>query len=232
MHKKRNIVWGLTLILGALLVIFSQLGYFDTVGIPSLIITILLIPVIILSAASLNFSGILFPLAILGILYDDVLGIQALTPWPILIAALLLSLGLTFLFPRHQRWHHHSDAGEVVDKVINEPDSSDINLVNKFCGSIKYINTQTLRNMTIDSAFGGLKVYFDHADIAESQARIDMELSLSGVERFIPREWKVVDNVNYILGGSDEKGTEADITCKTLVLDGKASFSGITIRHI
>ena len=94
MHKKRNIVWGLTLILGALLVIFSQLGYFDTVGIPSLIITILLIPVIILSAASLNFSGILFPLAILGILYDDVLGIQALTPWPILLAALLLSLGL------------------------------------------------------------------------------------------------------------------------------------------
>ena len=69
MHKKRNIVWGLTLILGALLVIFSQLGYFDTVGIPSLIITILLIPVIILSAASLNFSGILFPLAILGILW-------------------------------------------------------------------------------------------------------------------------------------------------------------------
>ena len=232
MSKKRNIVWGLTLILGALLVVFSQLGYFDTVGIPSLIITILLIPVIILSAASLNFSGILFPLAIIGILYDDVLGIQALTPWPILIAALLLSLGLTFLFPRHQHCRRHGGSREGFDKVINEPDGSVVNLVNKFCGSIKYINTQALRNVTIDSSFGGLKVYFDHADIAENQAYIYMDLSFSGVELFIPREWKVADNVNYVLGGSDEKGTEADIACKTLVLEGRANFSGITIRHI
>ena len=42
----------------------------------------------------------LFSLAFLIIVNDELLGLEAITPWPVLGAALLGSLGLNLLFPK------------------------------------------------------------------------------------------------------------------------------------
>lgn len=230
MGKKSNILWGLIFILIAVLIIFNQLGYFNGVGLPSLIVSILLVPVIITSVIHVNFAGILFPLAVIGILYDDLLGIQNLTPWPLLLTALFLTIGLSFLFPRHRRYKSVHDEG--FDVIINEPDGSEINLDARFCGSVKYVNTHQLEVVNIDCSFAGLKVYFDQANLMGDTAIINFDLDFAGAELYIPKSWRIVDNIHYTLGGMEEAGRMADIAEKTITLNGKANFSGVKIIYI
>lgn len=49
----------------------------------------------------------MLPLAFLIIVNDKVLGMEAITPWPVLGAAVLGSIGLKFLFPGFGRKHGH-----------------------------------------------------------------------------------------------------------------------------
>ena len=219
--NKKNIVWGLIFIMAAILVVC---GAFGILGNPvNLIITVLLIPIIISNVVHLAYPGIFFPLAIIAILYDDYLGIQALTPWPVLFIALFLSIGLSFLFPKYKHFYKHS--GE-------ESDDSVINLSAKFGGSVKYVNTNQLQEVNIDCAFSGMKVYFDHADIAGEKASVNVRLSFSGLELYMPNNWSVVDNLGCTLGGVERRGTASETTDKTLVLNGSVSFSGVTIIYV
>lgn len=230
MHKKTNVLWGIIFILAALLIIFRQLGFFHTIGLPTLIFTVLLIPVIIMSITRRSYAGVFFPLAILCILYDDLLGTRALTPWPVLLIALFFTVGLTLLFPQ-RKWHKpHLEEG--FDTVIDEADPDVIQIEAHFSGSVKYINTDQLRAVNIDGSFGGVKVYFDHANIAGDSATVHVDLNCSGAELYFPKTWRIIDNVNYTMGGLDERGPVASVTDKTITLNGRANLSGITIIHI
>ena len=229
--NKKNIIWGLIFIVAAILVVCGAFGF---LGNPvNVIITVLLIPIIISNAVHLIYPGIFFPLAVIAILYDDYLGIQALTPWPVLFIALFLSIGLSFLFPKYRHFYKHSEEEEEgFHEIINEADDSVINLSAKFGGSVKYVNTNQLQEVNIDCAFSGMKVYFDHADIAGEKASVNVRLSFSGLELCVPKNWKVVDNLACTLGGVDQKGAASETTGKTLLLKGSVSFSGIKIIYI
>lgn len=229
MSKKSSIMWGGIFILAALLVIFSRLGLLAAAGLPSLIITIFLIPVIVINAVHLNFGGVLLPLAVIGILYAGPLGIERLVPWPILIAAVFLSIGLSFLFPRRKRY---KDEDFLETESIDEPDESDVNVSVRFGASVKYINTEELRKVNLDGSFSGMKVYFDHAQMAGEQAVVHVNMDFAGAELYVPRTWRVVNQVNCVLGGVEEKGARTDTAEKNLILKGKLSFSGITVNYI
>ena len=58
MAKKSNILWGITFVLIALFIGFHQFGFLENIGLPSVIFTILLIPVLIMSIVHLNYGGI------------------------------------------------------------------------------------------------------------------------------------------------------------------------------
>ena len=118
--------WGLFFIVGAALIIVNQLGCLTGISLFSLICTLLLIPIIIKSIAYRSFAGILFPIALLGIIYAEPLGITALSPWPLLAAALFGSIGLSLIFHKsHHKYNYDQKEGnpENFDQVINSPDS-------------------------------------------------------------------------------------------------------------
>ncbi|MDP4132747.1 MAG: hypothetical protein Q8882_01900 [Bacillota bacterium] len=230
MIKKGKIMWGITFILAAALIVAEGLGYLGSMSLFGLIISVLLVPVIITNIIYLDFPGFLFPLAIIGIIYAKPLGIEKLSPWPILLIAVLLSIGLSFIFPNkgHRKMHSKHIAEEVIDGNEND----ELNFEAKFTGSVKYVNAKNIKNVNIDCSFGGLKVYFDHADINEAGANINFNLSFSGAEIYIPRSWEVINNVNCIVGGVEVKGVRADNTDKKITLNGKVSFAGITIIYV
>lgn len=73
----------------------------------------------------------MFSLAFLGILYDKPLGIESLTPFPILAAALLGTIGGNMIFgSRFGRNHHnhHQEGNEWSEKrdVIDVEDDGQI----------------------------------------------------------------------------------------------------------
>ena len=101
--KNKNLIWGLFFILAGVALILDRTGLLGSVSVWSVVISLLLVPVIVTSVRHLNFCGIFFPMAIMAILFDETLGIEKFTPWPVLGAALLLSVGFSFIFPYRYR---------------------------------------------------------------------------------------------------------------------------------
>ena len=95
--NKRNVFWGLLMILAAVLIIMNQFGFFAGVSIFDIVVTVIMIGIIVVSLKRINFWGILFPLAIIVIIYSEELMLTNFTSWHILLTAFLISLGLSLV---------------------------------------------------------------------------------------------------------------------------------------
>ena len=96
--KKDNLFWGLFLIAAAVLILVAKLGAFPDISVMKIFWTLVFSVALVSSLVNLAFPGVYFSLAFLGILYDTELGITAITPWTILLVALLLSIGTCMIF--------------------------------------------------------------------------------------------------------------------------------------
>ncbi|MGL4738524.1 MAG: LiaF transmembrane domain-containing protein [Cellulosilyticaceae bacterium] len=231
--KKERIFVGSLLILGAIVLLMNQLGYWGEVNAFSLILGIFLVGVIIKSIFRMNFAGILFPLAFMAILYDEQLGLTAITPWYVLVAALLGSIGLSMIFRKPNKWkekaHHWTfDEPQIVDVI----DDHRMVYQTSFGEGIKYITTQDLESAQLSCHFGAMKVYFDGSTLKDGEATIRLDVSFAGVELYIPKNWQVMNRTNVFLGALDEKNHNERGSLETLVLVGDISFSGVEIIYI
>jgi predicted membrane protein len=234
--RGKNYFWGLFFITAAAVILVNQLGYFGGINLFSLVFTILLIPIIIKSLFKLNFAGVLFPLAILGIIFNKQLGIEELTPWPILATALFGSIGLWLIFKplifKNVKFYNGFNHAEHFDEIINTEDKSTVDLAINFGSCIKYVNTDDFKKANIRCSFGSMKVYFDNAKIDGDEAVVNLDISFGGVELYIPREWKIVNKADVSLGGIEEKTRTLGDGKKTLYIYGKVSLSGVEIIYI
>jgi len=245
--KKKDIFWGLIFVFAAIFIIVDRLGYFPQIGIFKVVATIILISIMLKSLIHVRFSGILFPIALLCIIYADQWNITALTPGPVLVTALLASIGLSMIFKKDDYWRHyehwnrhswrhdqrcHNDDGKQFDKVINEPDGNVINCTANFGSSMKYINTDNFEKANIKCSCGSMKVYFDKAVISSGHAEIYLDISLSGVELYIPKTWNVVYDVSTTMGGIDEKNSKIASDSPVVTIRGSISLSGVEIIYI
>lgn len=230
--KKKDVFWGLLFLLAAALIIISQFGFFPGVGMFELVVTVILGGIIIKSIMSINFWGVLFPLAFIGILFDEQLGITEFTPWQILVTALLLSLGLSLIFKRpgfvFSIHHNH----EFNSSVINEQDDNVVSCSVSFGDSIKYVNTTNFEKANIKCSFGDVKVYFDHAEIPSGNADIYVDVSFGEAVLFIPRSWKVVNRVQVFLGDMSENHKSESLDSPVVTIHGNVSFGDIQVIYI
>ncbi|EKN38220.1 hypothetical protein CFSAN001627_24224, partial [Clostridium botulinum CFSAN001627] len=161
---KRESFWGILLILGGVFLIISKLGYFPDVNVFSLLLTVFLAVIIVKSLLRINFVGILFPIAFICIIYDKQLGITNITPWTVLIAALLGSIGLSMIFHKHPKWVNNKyNCEDYKFEKIDIEDEGHVRFKSSFGASIKYINTDNFEQADFDCSFGAMKVYFDNA---------------------------------------------------------------------
>ena len=234
--KNKNIFWGLFFIVIAGLIVVKQSGYLAGVTTLNLVVTLFLIPIILKSCIRLNFAGIFFPISILGILFAEELGITNFVPFPILITALFLSIGFSMLFGKHEKWRegHFCTIGntEGFEEVVDTEDDDVVNFRVTFGDSIKYVNAKNLKQANLSCSFGALKVYFDNATVSPEGAVINVDMSFSGVELYIPREWKVINGIEATLAGVEEKYKRNGDETVTVKLAGRAQFSGIEIIYV
>ena len=234
--KNKNWFWGLFFIVAAALIVFNQFGYLADISLVSLVLTILLVPIIIKSLTTFNFTGILFPLAFLGIIYAEPLRITNLTPWPILITALFLSIGFHIIFGKHINGGCGDFGcfgnGENFKEIVNNQDENNVEYRVTFSSGIKYVNSENLKNVRLSSSFGALKVFFDNSKRDEDGVTIYLDASFSGVELYIPKEWKIVNNLNVSLGGVEEKNRRVEATGPLVTFSGNVSFSGVEIIYV
>lgn len=230
--KTSKIAWGLFFVAMAALIILNQTGIIGEISIVGIIISLLLVPVIITGIKNKNFFFMFIPLSIIAILFDEPLGIEKFTPWPLLACALFLSIGFHILFPAKNKWKT-----EKFDNSQNwQAESSDgdhICFQNRFAGSVKYVTSKTFKDVNIRSSFGGMKVYFDNAEMYANEATAVIVSDFSGIELYVPKEWNVVSKLSFSFGGIDEKGEKNSVkNGKTLILEGNVKFAGVTVIYV
>ena len=241
--KKDNIFWGIVFIFAAVFLLATNMGYFPAIGFWKIGCTIVIGGWFLSSVKNVEFTGMLFSLAFLCIVYDKELGLEAITPWPVLGAALFGSIGCSLIFEKRSRKkyksnhsndsaHYHSTDAEF-DTIIDEPDSSVVDCKISFGATVKYVNSDCFESANIDCSFGAAKVYFDNAVLKGESADVYLDISFAGVELFIPKEWRVENQVKTTFDGIEEKGScIADSDAKVITLHGKIEFAGLTIRYI
>lgn len=234
--KKEKIFWGAFFILASVFLIVSKLGILPDIGILKWIFTVFLISILVKSLVKLNYTGILFSIAFICILYDNELHITQLTPWPVLGAALLGSIGCSMLFHNKKRqWYYYQGekkSREEFEQIFDSQDEGRVFFKNSFGSSTKYINTDEFEFAQLECFFGGMKVYFDNAVIPKGNATVQLDISFSGVELYVPKTWNVVNQIDFTFGGMDEKNRNQSSGMPTLTLMGDAAFSGVTIIYI
>lgn len=234
--KGKNLIWGLFFILAGAAVILSKLGLLGGVSALSVVISLLLIPIIVNSIRRLNFWGIFCPLAVMAILFAEPLGIEKLTPFPVLITAVCLSIGLSLIFPYRYRMTQKKWSGRVYGKpegTKNSYDGENVQINASFAGATNYITSQQFKKADIFCHYSGSEVYFDGADMAENRAEINLDVLCSGLELYIPREWMVRIEADCRTGGITEEGaTNSAKLDKTLVIRGRIKASGVTITYV
>ena len=231
--KERNIFWGILFVLGAIGLVIGKMGFLSDINPFSLGFSVILGAIIIDSLFRLNYAGILFPIAFLCIIYDKQLGITALTPWTVLIAALFGSIGLSMIFPKKNKFFKKSSSWSCEEgEKINIEDEGNIKISAAFSGGTKFINTDKFASANISCKYSGLQVYFDNAVMAENTAVIKLDVAFSGLELYIPKNWNVENRTNVFLGGVENKKYGDKVYTNTLILTGDVKLSGVEIHYI
>lgn len=230
--RKERLFWGLTLIFGAIILIVSKLGFLPDIDILTVLLTIFFVVIIVKSTLKMEFGGILFPLAFLCIMYDSELGIEALTPWTVLLAALLGSIGLSMIFPKYNYSSINGRRNYGRFQKVDIAENGYVRLENSFGTLIKYIETNMFIHADLKSSFGSMKIYLDKVIMQGEKATINIDALFSGVEIYVPKIWIVEDKTHAFFGGVDEKNKNDAITTNTLTITGSVSFSGVEIIYI
>lgn len=230
--KHKNIFWGLIFIFSAIFVLLSQLGFFYGINIVTVVMTVLLGAWLLSSIPRLEYFGILFSLAFLCILYSDVLNLDAITPWPVLAAAMFGGIGLTILFPKKhskktEEWHY-SENNENVEHMTG----TDIRSSITFSGTTKYIDTDRFERGFFKCNFGSLKVFFDHAEIPSGHAEIVVDVSFGDVHLYIPKEWNVNNQITASFGDTKEVHKVRNEGGPDVLIRGSVNFGDCKIFYI
>ena len=254
MKKRKNLFIGIMFIIAAVSIIAHALGAFGQIGFWTLVLTPFFVAKLIVSICKLSWSGILFSLAFLAILFDEMLGIEMITPWPVLFAALFGSIGINMVFAKHKVRKSDFEVKYANDKEELHPDSnyeyehfsksekSDKDLFAHmehffkseiaFGNVTKYIQCQSLEKGVIENAFGHTTIYLDNARLHEGKAVIKVENAFGEVKLFIPKEWHVSIDIEKFLGNFEIYGTCATESENTLHIKGDSSFGKIKIHYV
>ena len=233
--KSSKIFWGIFFILAAVYVIVSQFGILPDVGVFSVLLTVFLLWVFVEGIRHVNFFEILVSAACICIIYDEPLGITKLTPWPVLGAAVLASIGLSMIFQGKKKYKKSVYIGGTSGAGVSSSEQcsgQNIRCENNFGSAIRYISSDDFRNAQVENNFGSLSVYFDNAIVQEGSAVINIENNFGETNLYIPKEWKVQNNLERSFGSINEHGTNIGTRNTVLFINGSANFGVINLHYI
>lgn len=247
--KWSRIFWGVGLIVAAVFLVVDQLNLLPfTVGFWSIFWTIVFGASLIDSLFNKNLYGSIFSIAFLLIIYAEPLHIEALAPWTILLVALLVSGGLSLIFKNNVKptvvvngkkvdvnWSdlknpHHFKADHVLSDTSFGVDSDNVVISEKMADASRYVHSQNLKTITINSSMGDVDVYLDDAKAAGDEVIVNINTSIGDVDIYVPQDWQIENNLQSGFGDVDIDYTDG--TGTKLILQGKNSMGDLEIHHV
>jgi len=246
--KRWALGWGVFLILIAALVLANQFGGFVELGFWSLAVAAFAVVFFIQCLVELNFGAVPIPLAALYYILHKPFELPEIGFWPLALVAFLTSAGLYVLLPKRRR--KKKDDVEIVftnsrkrnrdnidgskEQIIEEGDENNPYISVQFGSVSRYIHSDNLESLELDSKCGSLEVYLDHAELSPNGAVAQISCKLGNIELYIPEHWRVIDNLTCSLGNADVDGRllKDDENAPTLTLNGDVALGNIEVHKI
>lgn len=233
MKKNSNVFWGVILLLAGVYIIIHRLGFLPDVNIVRLAVAVVCAVVFVRSLVRIEFGGMLFSLAILAILFSREWNLTVITPWPVLVAALLGTIGLDMIFGNQARKFRRGKRDAVLDGSGEFISGDEIVVRCLFNGTKKSISSDDFTKAKLFCKFGGMEVSFDDAVIQHGTAYVELDVNFGGVELYVPQSWQIDNHMDCMFGSVDEHRRSRDAgEGPTLVLNGNVRFGGVDIYRI
>lgn len=231
-NKGGNVFWGIVFLLGAAAFLVNKLGILEGIGFWSILFTIGLTAIFIKGLAKRSFGQMLFSLAFLVIVNDEFLQLEAITPWPVLGAALLGTIGLNLLFLGFNRSKSFKLIAGGEHRVGDTVSGDGAYYENAFGSAVKYVVGE-ISQVRVDNAFGVMEVYFTDAVLKEHTARVYVDSAFGKVTMYVPRGWKIVKNVTQAFCSANYSDFEDDSQGEnTLYISGDIAFGALLIHPV
>lgn len=210
MRSRKSIFWGMVLLLAAAAILLSSFGYLEGVGFWTILFSACLLSFLVKGIVRLRIGTILFSLAFLVIVNDEWLHLEAITPWPVLGAALLGTVGLKMLFPKLGRYrgNHLVRTGDWNGNNRIQDYTGDgeyVSYDNVFGESVKYVSG-VIRQVDVDNVFGSVQIYFTDAFLYGGTASVNVDNVFGSVVLYVPQTWSVELNTENVFGFSKQSG--------------------------
>lgn len=242
MRKRRHIFWGVLILLGAAALVVSKLGYLQDMGFWSILFSVCLCGIFMDGLLKLRWGELLFSAAFFIILHDERLHLESLTPWTVLLVALLGTIGLSMLFPRRNRGHNHHAGGItgghliqgewIDDKTITTEQGDVARFEVSFGDATKYVSSQELSEVKIENSFGEIAVYLTDAALKDHIGKVYVEVSFGHADIYVPASWNVVLDIETSFGSANTEGVCSPNGTEKLLIKGEVSFGDATIHYV
>ena len=230
--KSRNWFWGIFFLLSAVFVIASQTGSFVQIGVISILATVLLAALAIQSLIYRNYFGIFLSLAFLYMIYRYPLGLPEISLWLLLVSAVLAGIGFSFIFHSHppKMVYTHGMEHFTSESIDDNNPYAKVN----FGSSSKYLHADCLKSGQFFVSFGALEVFFDQAQLSPDGAELFFDCSFGAIKLFVPKHWKVRDNLRASLGAveNDTRLAQPGENAPQLTLTGNVQLGAVEIHYI
>lgn len=249
--RTKAIIWGLFLLLISVCLILWKLQFLHlpfgimNVSVWGVLLGIVFLILFVHSIVHLWYTGILFSLAFLAIVFAKPLHIEALVPGTVLLAALLGSIALHLLFPARPKTHlshphgrRVPDAnGEYRDAYTQESGREESGYVFhslKMGAATKYIRMQDFQGADLSVDMGDLKVYFDGTLIPSGIAKINANVNLGNMVLFLPENWRVESHMKAFIGNANSElnGRNGTAEGPILQIEGDVRLGNFEVKRL
>jgi len=234
-----SIIWGIFLLLGAIFLLVNQFDSFAEISTGGIIVAILALAIIVQCIAHLYITPLPIPLAVLYIIFQTPLDLPAMQTRILIIASILASIGLAILLPRKSKYKkfkykNYSEANHQQIRTKNTNNDNNPFIKVNFGAKSRRLLADSLETVKLSCHFGALEVYFDQAVLSLNGAVINLDCNFGATTLYIPKTWRVIEQLNCSLGGVDmEKRSETPAEdAPQLTLTGNISFGGVEVRFI
>ncbi len=239
---KKSVFWGIVLLVLAASLLAGRLGYLEGIGFWPVLLSAVLVAFLINGIAKGKFGTIMFSVAFLIIINDEMLHLEAITPWPVLGAALLCTIALKMLFPGFEHWRYRvmgkSKGGGIytgqiggVGMIYDGQSGSGRQYENIFGSSVKYISGD-VSYVSVENVFGSLSIYFMDAVPSEGSVNVQVESVFGSVVLYVPEEWTVRLNVQKVFASADGAGRCNPDGINEMCVSGEVVFGAVKVIYV
>ena len=234
------------MLLAAAFVLINQFNGFMNIGGGSIIVAVLSIIFLVQCIADLFFAPIPVPLAVLYITFQAPLELPYIRPWTLILASILATIGLGILLPKKFKYRHfgefrqsnyedmHTKGNRQQIHTENLDNDNNPSISVNFGFVSRRLCSASLETVQLNSSFGALEIYFDQAELGPNGARVILNCSFGAVKLYVPRQWKVIDQLRCSMGGIDMDNRFATSAedAPQLILTGSVSLGGVEVRCV